>query len=320
LATALSRPLIARELVEIARREGATAVAHGCTGKGNDQVRIDVGVQSLAPHLKIVAPLREWEMDRESEIAYAQEHHIPISVTKASPYSIDENLWGRSIETGVLEDPWVEPPADVYLWTKSAAEAPDEPVYVEIGFEEGVPVALDGAKLDPVALVKRLNAVAGEHGVGRVDMVEDRLVGIKSREVYEAPAASVLLAAHEALESLTLSKDQRRLKAALAREYSELVYNGLWFSAHHQDIAAYVQSTQRHVTGDVRLKLHKGNATVVGRKSPRSLYDFSLATYDKGDEYDRTAAVGFISIWGLPSRVQAKVQMLDEGELGDTKK
>jgi argininosuccinate synthase len=312
LATALSRPLIARELVEIARREGATAVAHGCTGKGNDQVRIDVGVQSLAPHLKIVAPLREWEMDRESEIAYAQEHYIPISVTKASPYSVDENLWGRSIETGVLEDPWVEPPADVYLWTKSASEAPDEPVYLEIEFEEGVPVGIDGAKLDPVALVKRLNAVGGEHGVGRVDMVEDRLVGIKSREIYEAPAATALLAAHEALESLTLSKDQRRLKTALAREYSELVYNGLWFSAHHRDISAYIQSTQRHVTGDVRLKLHKGNATVVGRKSPRSLYDFSLATYDKGDEYDRTAAVGFINIWGLPSRVQAKAQMMGE--------
>jgi len=311
LATALSRPLIARELSEVARQEGASAVAHGCTGKGNDQVRIDVGVQSLAPHLKIVAPLREWEMDRESEIAYAEEHNIPISVTKASPYSIDENLWGRSIETGVLEDPWVEPPEDVYLWTKSPSEAPDEPQYVEIGFEEGVPVSLDGVALDPVALVKQLNASAGEHGVGRVDMVEDRLVGIKSREIYEAPAASVLLAAHEALESLTLSKDQRRLKAALAREYSELVYNGLWFSAHHQDIAAYIQSTQRHVTGEVRLKLHKGNATVVGRKSPRSLYDFSLATYDKGDEYDRTAAVGFINIWGLPSRVQAKAQMLE---------
>ena len=311
LATALSRPLIARELAEVARREGATAVAHGCTGKGNDQVRIDVGVQSLAPDLKIVAPLREWGMDRESEIAYAQEHDIPISVTKASPYSIDENLWGRSIETGVLEDPWVEPPGDVYLWTKSPAEAPDDPQYIEISFEEGVPTGIDGKQLDPVSLVKQLNATAGEHGVGRIDMVEDRLVGIKSREIYEAPAATTLLTAHEALESLTLSKDQRRLKTALAREYSELVYNGLWFSSHHEDIAAYVQSTQRHVTGEVRVKLHKGSATVVGRKSPRSLYDFSLATYDKADEFDRTAAVGFINIWGLPSRVQAKAQKLD---------
>jgi argininosuccinate synthase len=311
LATALSRPLIARELAEVAREEGATAVAHGCTGKGNDQVRIDVGVQSLAPDLKIVAPLREWEMDRESEIAYAQEHNIPISVTKASPYSIDENIWGRSIETGVLEDPWVEPPADVYLWTKSVAEAPDEPQYIEIAFDQGAPIALDGKPLDPVALVKQLNALAGGHGVGRVDMVEDRLVGIKSREIYEAPAATTLLAAHEALESLTLSKDQRRLKARIAQEYSELVYNGLWFSAHHQDIAAYVQSTQRHVTGEVRMKLHKGSATVVGRKSSRSLYDFSLATYDKADQFDRSAAVGFINIWGLPSRVQAKAQMLE---------
>jgi len=312
LATALSRPLIARELAEVAREEDAAAVAHGCTGKGNDQVRIDVGVQSLAPHLKIVAPLREWEMDRESEIAYAQEHNIPVSVTKASPYSIDENLWGRSIETGVLEDPWQEPPADVYLWTKCAAEAPDEPRYIEIAFEQGVPISVDGGALDPVSLVKELNAIAGEHGVGRVDMVEDRLVGIKSREIYEAPAATALLTAHEALESLTLSKDQRRLKARIAPEYSELVYNGLWFSAQHQDIAAYIQSTQRHVTGTVRVKLHKGSATVVGRKSPRSLYDFSLATYDKGDEFDRTAAVGFINIWGLPARVQAKAQMLDE--------
>jgi argininosuccinate synthase len=308
LATALSRPLIARELAEVAKAEGATAVSHGCTGKGNDQVRIDVGVQALAPDLKIVAPLREWEMDRESEIAYAEEHNIPISVTKKSPYSIDENLWGRSIETGVLEDPWVEPPADVYLWTKSPAEAPAEPQYIEIGFEKGLPVSLGGKPVDAVPLVKTLNEMAGEHGVGRVDAVEDRLVGIKSREIYEAPAATTLLAAHEALEQLTLSKDQRRLKTRIAQEYAELVYNGLWFSTHHEDLEAYITSTQRHVTGTVRVKLHKGNATVVGRKSPLSLYDFSLATYDKGDQFDRTAAVGFINIWGLPSRVQSKAQ------------
>ena len=312
LATALSRPLIAREMVEVAKAEGATAVAHGCTGKGNDQVRIDVSVQALAPELKIVAPLREWEMDRESEIAYAEEHKIPISVTRASPYSIDENLWGRSIETGVLEDPWVEPPADVYQWTKPPSEAPDEPAYIEIEFERGVPVALDGQRLDGVSLVKRLNELAGAHGVGRVDSVEDRLVGIKSREIYEAPAGITLLTAHEALESLTLSKDQRRLKARLAQEYSELVYNGLWFSAHHHDLAAYIQSTQRYVSGAVRMKLHKGNAVAVGRKSPRSLYDFSLATYDKADAFDRTAAVGFISIWGLPVRVQAQAQLLED--------
>ena len=308
LATALSRPLIARELAEVAKAEGATAVSHGCTGKGNDQVRIDVGVQALAPDLKIVAPLREWEMDRESEIAYAEEHNIPISVTKKSPYSIDENLWGRSIETGVLEDPWVEPPADVYLWTKSPAEAPAEAQYIEIGFEKGLPVSLGGKPIDAVPLVKTLNEVAGEHGVGRVDAVEDRLVGIKSREIYEAPAATTLLVAHEALEQLTLSKDQRRLKTRIAQEYAELVYNGLWFSTHHEDLEAYIASTQRHVTGTVRVKLHKGNAMVVGRKSPLSLYDFSLATYDKGDQFDRTAAVGFINIWGLPSRVQSKAQ------------
>ena len=308
LATALSRPLIARELVAVAEAEGATAVAHGCTAKGNDQVRIDVSVQALAPELKVVAPLREWKMDRESEIAYAEEHSIPIEVTKKSPYSIDENLWGRSIETGVLEDPWVEPPADVYQWTKSVSDAPDEPAYIEIGFEQGVPVSLDGGAVDAVSLVKKLNARAGEHGVGRIDSVEDRLVGIKSREIYEAPAGVTLLAAHDALEGLTLSKDQRRLKARIAQEYAELVYNGLWYSAHHRDLAAYVRSTQRYVTGTVRMKLHKGVATVVGRKSPRSLYDSSLATYDKGDQFDASSAVGFIDIWGLPLRVQSKAQ------------
>ena len=319
LATALSRPLIAREMVAVARFEGATAVSHGCTGKGNDQVRIDVSVHALAPDLKIVAPLREWEMDRESEIAYAQEHNIPITVTKASPYSIDENLWGRAIECGVLEDPWQEPPADVWAWTNSPLQAPDEPAYVEIGFEQGVPVSLDGRSMDGVSIVRHLNRLAGQHGVGRIDSVEDRLVGIKSREVYEAPAAVTLLAAHEALESITLSKDQRRLKARLAQEYADLVYNGLWFTAHHQDLEAYIRSTQRHVTGGVRVKLHKGSVLAVGRRSSQSLYDFSLATYDKGDLFDRTAAVGFINIWGLPVRVQAKAQLLDTyDEAGET--
>jgi argininosuccinate synthase len=302
LATALARPLIARELAEVARAEGATAVGHGCTGKGNDQVRFDVAVQALAPELRIVAPVRD------SEIAYAQEHSIPVPVTRDSPYSIDENLWGRSIECGVLEDPWQEPPPDAYQWTVSPVEAPDAPAYVEIGFEAGLPVSLDGRATDAASLVVRLNEMAGGHGVGRVDMVEDRLVGIKSREIYEAPAAVTLLAAHEALEQLTLSKDQRRLKARVAQEYSEIIYNGLWFTAHHQDLAAYVQSTQRHVTGTVRVRLHRGVATVVGRKSPKSLYDFSLATYEKEDQYDRTTAQGFIYIWGLPVRVQAQVQ------------
>jgi argininosuccinate synthase len=314
LATALSRPLIAREMVAVAKAEGATAVGHGCTGKGNDQVRLDVSVQALAPDLKIVAPLREWEMDRESEIAYAEEHSIPINVTRASPYSIDENLWGRSIETGVLEDPWMEPPADVYAWTNSAADAPADPAYIEIGFESGIPVSLDSEETNPVMLVRLLNALAGEHGVGRIDSVEDRLIGIKSREIYEAPAGVTLLIAHEALESLTLSKEQRRMKTRIAQEYADLIYNGLWFSAHHRDVAAYIQSTQRHVTGTVRVKLHKGTATAVGRKSPKSLYDFSLATYDKGDTFDRNAAVGFINIWGLPVRVQAQAQTLGDDE------
>lgn len=312
LATALSRPLIAREMVNVARAEGATAVAHGCTGKGNDQVRLDVSVNALAPDVKIVAPLREWEMDRESEIEYAQEHNIPITVTRKSPYSIDENLYGRSIETGPLEDPWTEPPDDVWQWTRSPADAPDAPAYVEIGFEQGRPVSLDGKETSPVELITKLNQVAGEHGVGRIDTIEDRLVGIKSREVYEAPAGTTLLAAHGALEGLTLGKEQRRFKARVAQEYADLVYNGLWFSAHHQDLQAYIESTQRHVTGTVRMKLHKGTAIAVGRKSPRSLYDFSLATYDKADQFDRTAAVGFISIWGLPVKVQAQAQLFDE--------
>ena len=314
LATALSRPLIAREMVDVARAEGATAVSHGCTGKGNDQVRLDVSVLALAPDLKIVAPLREWEMDRESEIEYAEEHNIPISVTKKSPYSIDENLYGRSIETGPLEDPWTEPPDDVWQWTQSPDQAPDKPAYVEIGFESGRPVSLDGKEIDPVGLVKALNELAGEHGVGRIDTVEDRLVGIKSREVYESPAGVTLLTAHEAVESLTLSKEQRRFKAKVAQEYADLVYNGLWFTAHLQDLQAYIESTQRYVTGAVRMKLHKGVATAVGRKSPRSLYDFSLATYDKGDQFDRTAAVGFINIWGLPVKVQAQTQLIDENK------
>ena len=311
LATALARPLIAKLLVDVAREEGASAVAHGCTGKGNDQVRFDVSVQALAPDLRIVAPVREWELrTREAEIDYAQKHKIPVPVTKESPYSIDENLWGRSIESGPLEDPWQEPPEDAFAWTRPVTKTPDEPCYVELAFERGIPVSLDGEKLDGVSLVQRLNELAGEHGVGRIDHLEDRLVGIKSREVYEAPAAVVLLRAHEALEQLTLSRSQLRLKTTLAQEYADLIYNGLWFTAHHQDLASYVHSTQRHVTGAVRVRLHKGQATPVGSKSPRSLYAHALATYEKGDQYDQSAAEGFIHIWGLPVRVQAQAQLL----------
>jgi len=308
LATALARPLMAKLLVDTALKEGATAVAHGCTGKGNDQVRFDVSINALAPNLKIIAPAREWGMTREETIKYARRYGIPVPVTVASPYSIDENLWGRSIECGVLEDPWVEPPADVFTWTKSPADAPDESGYVEIGFEQGIPVSLDGKRMDGVSLIQRLNKLAGEHGVGRIDHLENRLVGIKSREVYEAPAAMVLLQAHQALEAMTLSKDQLRFKQKVAIEYADLIYNGLWFSSLHQDIAAYVKSTQRYVTGTVRVKLLKGHSTIVGRKSPKSLYSYSLATYDKGDQFDQSASPGFIHIWGLPVRTQAQAQ------------
>jgi len=308
LATALGRPLIARLLVEAAKKEEATVVAHGCTGKGNDQVRIDVGVAALAPELKVIAPAREWQMTREQTIEYARAHDIPVPVTKGSPYSIDQNLWGRSIESGALEDTWNEPPGDVFLWTKSPEKTPARPAYLEIGFDKGIPVSLDGRKLEPVALVQKVHDLAGKHGIGRIDHVENRLVGIKSREVYEAPAAVVLLKAHQALEDLVLSKEQLRFKARVAAEYADLIYNGLWFTGMRRDLAAYVESTQRYVTGTMKAKLFKGNCQIVGRKSPYSLYDYSLATYDKGDAFDQSASPGFIHIWGLPARTQAKVQ------------
>ena len=313
LATALARPLIAKIMVDVAREESAQAVGHGCTGKGNDQVRFDVSTQALAPDLEIVAPLREWDMrTRQSEIDYALKHKIDVPVTKESPYSIDENLWGRSCESGLLEDPWQEPPEDVFAWTKSMDEAPDEPRYIEIGFERGIPVSLDGEQIDGVSLVGQLNSLAGEHGIGRIDHLEDRLVGIKSREIYEAPAAVTLHSAHRALERMTLSKAQLRMKTSIAQEYAQLIYDGLWFTGHHQDLASYVQSTQRHVTGVTRLRLHKGQATAVGAKSPRSLYATALATYEEGDEYDQSAAEGFIHVWGLPVRVQAQAQLLSQ--------
>ncbi len=308
LATALSRPLMGKLLAEIALEEGATAVAHGCTGKGNDQVRFEVSVNALAPELKIIAPAREWGMTREDTIKYAAARGIPVPVKSGSAYSIDENLWGRSIECGVLEDPWQEPPAEVYAWTKSPADAPDKPTYLEVEFEQGLPVALDGKKLGGLALVQKVAELAGAHGVGRIDHVENRLVGIKSREIYEAPAAVVLVMAHQALEALTLTKDQARFKARVAPEYADLIYNGLWFTGHRQDLAAYTESTQRFVTGTVRLKLYKGTCQVVGRKSPYSLYSHSLATYEKGDRFDPRDSPGFIHLWGLPVKTQAQVQ------------
>ena len=317
LATALARPLMAKLLVDTALEEGASAVAHGCTGKGNDQVRFDVGVNTLAPALKIIAPAREWGMTREQTINYAQRYNIPVPITASSPYSIDENLWGRSIECGVLEDPWVESPEEVFTWTKSPSQAPNKPDYVEIGFDKGIPVTIDGQGMDGVSLIQRLNELAGRHGVGRIDLVENRLVGIKSREIYEAPAAVVLLQAHQALEAITLSKEQLRFKQKVAMEYADLIYNGLWFTSLHQDLAAYVKSSQRCITGTVRLKLFKASCSVVGRKSPFSLYSYGLATYDKGDVFDQSASPGFIHIWGLPVRTQAQVQPVtqDEGPL-----
>ena len=308
LATALSRPLIAKLLVDVAEAEGASAVAHGCTGKGNDQVRFDVGVAALAPHLKIIAPAREWGMTREETIAYAGKHGISVPVTSTNPYSIDQNLWGRSIECGILEDPWVEPPEEVFAWTISPEDAPEKPCYVEIGFEKGVPTGIDGQEIEKVCLIQALNNLAGTHGVGRIDHIEDRLVGIKSREVYEAPAAVMLFAAHQALEAMTLSKEQLRFKRKVASEYADLVYNGLWFSSFHQDLIPYVQSSQRYVSGTVRLKLFRGCCKVVGRKSPYSLYRHVLATYDEGDQFDQSASLGFIHIWGLPVKVQAQAQ------------
>ncbi len=312
LATALGRPLIAKLLVDTARKEKAVAVAHGSTGKGNDQVRFDVSIAALAPELKIIAPAREWNMTREQTIVYAEKHGIPIPVKATSPYSIDENLWGRSIECGVLEDPWVEPPDEVFAWTKSPTVSPDTPGYVEIAFEKGIPVSLNGERLDGVSLIQRLNDIAGLHGVGRIDHVESRLVGIKSREVYEAPAATVLIKAHQALEAMTLTRQQLRFNEKVSSEYAEIIYNGLWFTALRRDLTAYIDRSQRNVTGTVRVKLFKGNCLVVGRKSPASLYDHSLATYDKGDMFEQSASTGFIHIWGLPAKIQARVQGSEE--------
>ncbi len=308
LATALGRPLISRLLVDIARQEGAEAVAHGCTGKGNDQVRMDVAIAALAPHLQIIAPAREWGMSREEELEYASRKGLDLPFEKKSLYSTDENLWGRSMEAGIIEDPWKEPPEDAYLWTRPVSKTPDQPTYVEIQFDQGIPVALDGEEMGGVALIEHLNHLVGEHGVGRIDHVENRLIGIKSRELYEAPAAIVLHSAHRALESLTLAKEQLRMKERVTQEYADLVYNGLWYTAHLQDLDAYVKSTQRFVTGSARVRLHKGSCVVVGRRSDNSLYSYELATYDKADQFDHQASVGFIKIYGLPVRTQSRIQ------------
>lgn len=301
LATALGRPLIAKRLVEVAQKEGAEFVAHGCTGKGNDQVRIEVGVRTLDPKLKIIAPLRDWEFKtREEEIEYARERQIPIDVTKKSPYSIDKNIWGIAIEAGMLEDPMVEPPEDAYVMTCAPGKAPKKPRYIEISFEKGVPVKLNGVRMPLVALIEKLNVVAGQYGVGRFDMIENRLVGIKSREVYEAPAADVLLKAHEELEGFVMDREFLHYKRLLSEKYAELAYFGLWFSPLKKSLDAFFASNQARVTGKVRFKLDRGHAICVGRESKFALYKEKLATYSKGDVFDRKASVGFMKLWGLP--------------------
>jgi argininosuccinate synthase len=314
LATALGRPLIAKLMVDVAKEHNAKAVAHGCTGKGNDQVRFDVTFQTLAPQLRIIAPVREWKWTRDEEIKFAQQHGIQVEATKENPYSIDQNLWGRSCEAGVLEDPWDEPPGDAFAWTTDPVKAPNDPEYVEIEFEHGRPIALNGQKMDGVPLIESLNKIGGKHGVGRIDHVENRLVGIKSRELYEAPAAIILMTAHRELETLCLSKQASRFKTFIAQEYADLIYNGLWFSAYHQDLAAFIASNQRFVTGHVRVKLLKGTAMVVGRKSEFSLYSKKLATYETGDQFDHDAAKGFIRLWGLGQQTQAQLQLLKGGK------
>jgi argininosuccinate synthase len=314
LATSLGRPLIARKLVEIAGMEQATAIAHGCTGKGNDQVRIDVSARALNPKIRVIAPARVWNMSRPDEIEYARQRGIPVPATKASPYSTDENLWGRSIECGVLEDPWAEPPEEIYALTKSPADAPDAPAYVEIEFVRGVPANVNGVAMPFAELIGSLETIAGAHGVGRIDMLENRLVGIKSREIYEAPAAVVLHTAHRELESMVIPRDLQRLKRQLSQLYADLVYNGLWFTQTRQAIDAFVREVQQRVDGTVRLKLFKGDCRVVGRKSPFSLYDQGLATYEAGDLFDHTAAEGFIKIWGLPVEIAARKALLTESD------
>jgi argininosuccinate synthase len=306
LATALGRPLIAKHLVEIARLENADAIAHGCTGKGNDQVRLDVSGRALEPGLSVIAPARVWGLTRSEEIAYATARGIPVPATVDSPYSTDSNLWGRSIECGVLEDPWQEPPDEIYTRTKSHAETPDRPAYVEIEFQRGVPVKINDVSMGLVELIQSLETIAGGHGIGRIDMVENRLVGIKSREVYEAPAAVALHAAHRELQSLVTPRDLERLTSDLAVRYADLVYNGLWYTPTREAIDALVGKVQERVTGVIRLRLANGDCRVVGRKSPFGLYDHGMATSDEGDRFDHAAAEGFVKIWGLPVEIAAR--------------
>lgn len=308
LSASLSRPLIAKLLVAVAEKEGADFVAHGCTGKGNDQVRFEVSVAALNPNLQVIAPVRDWGWSREEEIDYASKHGIPVPVGKENPFSLDVNLWGRSCEAGVLEDPWAEAPEAAFAWTVNPKDAPDEPAYLDIAFEKGVPVSLNGEAMDLVKLIETCHEIAAAHGVGRIDHVENRLVGIKSREVYEMPAATVLTLAHKELETITLPRELHHFKLGLEQKYAEQVYFGLWFSPLKVALDAFVKQSQETVTGDVRIKLFKGSAQCVGRRSPVTLYSYDLATYDKADKFDHKAAKGFIDIFGLPTWVFAAVQ------------
>jgi argininosuccinate synthase len=305
LVSALSRPLIAKHLARVARELGADSVAHGCTGKGNDQVRFEAAVAALAPDLTSIAPVRDLALTRDKAILYAEQHGLPIQQSKKNPYSIDKNVWGRAVETGFLEDPWNGPIEDLYEYTQdpSVPQPADE---VTVTFEAGIPVAIDGTPVTPLQAVQQLNAVAGKHGIGRIDIVEDRLVGIKSREVYEAPAAIALIAAHEELENLTVERDLNRFKRSVESEWATLVYEGLWFSALKRSLDVFIDDTQRYVSGDIRMTLQGGRAVVTGRKSAQSLYDFDLATYDTGDTFDQSLSKGFIELWSLPSKISAK--------------
>ncbi|TMK19864.1 MAG: argininosuccinate synthase [Actinobacteria bacterium] len=312
LVSALSRPLIVRHLVRAARELGATAVAHGCTGKGNDQVRFEVSSAALAPDIEVIAPVRDAGLTRDAAIAYAEERGIPVPVTKSSPYSIDENLWGRTIECGAIEDPWAAPPEDAYAWTRSLSEAPSDPETIVVGFDAGAPSSIDGATTGLVDLIGDVSKRAGAHGIGRVDMIEDRLVGIKSREIYEVPGALTLIGAHCDLEDLTLERALGAYKRRIEPTYAELVYNGLWYSPLRRALDAFIASSQSPVTGDVRVRLHKGSAVVEGRRSPNALYSHSLATYESGDLFDHDAAAGFVRLWGLPTKVWADKQQPEE--------
>ncbi|MGX4763767.1 argininosuccinate synthase [Holzapfeliella sp. JNUCC 72] len=308
LVSALSRPLISKKLVELAHETNATTIAHGCTGKGNDQVRFEVAIAALDPNLKIIAPIREWKWSREQEIDYAIKNNVPIPANLDNPYSIDQNLWGRACECGILEDPWQTPPEGAYDITNSLEEAPDEAETIEIKFESGIPVTLNHEELPLAQLILKLNDIAGKHGIGRIDHIENRLVGIKSREVYECPGAMTLLKAHKELEDLVFVRELAHFKPVIEQQLSQIIYDGLWFNPLTDTLIAFLKSTQKYVNGDVRLKLYKGNVICEGRQSANSLYDENLATYTSADTFDQDAAVGFIKLWGLPSKVQSEVK------------